>query len=304
MFVEKFLSKKTGQKVEEPNISSWRRTVSGDLTSAFRPYNGEKLTLPEWLDRDEHVQKTFDAKFKKLPDNFKALGAEDVSKMVQDPGSSLLPKQEPGTKPSNGLKYELYVDGKVSEDGKEFIIRFKAGKDVFGGDSLGSPFHVYAPGKFRNDVTRTWAFAVKGGDQISYRWSLNDFEGGKYHLRVYGPNGFFREFLGNSGNRLEVGCAPVKKGKNITGQLKVEVKNTGKQSFRLRWLDVMYQKKTTDFVLASRSAESFLVETESVRGWYNFSVVSQDEEEIKVAYGGRLESGADSISDPYMGRVV
>ncbi len=304
MFLEKFLSKKTGKKVEEPNISSWRRTISGDLTSAFRPYNGEQLTFPEWLNRNEHVRDTYDAKFKKLPDNFKTLAAEDVTKMVRGADPSLLPKQEPGTKPSNGLKYELYVDGKLTDDGKEFIIRFKAGSDIFGGDSLGAPYNVYAPGKFRNEVVRTWAFAVRGGDEIEYRWSLKDFEGGQYHLRVYGPNGFFREFLGNSANRVEIVCAPLKKGNSVTGQLRVEVKNPGKQSLRLRWLDVRYQKNTRDFVLASGSKENFVVETGSVRGWYNFSVESQDDGQLKAAYAGRLESGADSISDPYMGGVV
>ena len=39
-FLENFLSKKFGKKIEEPNISQWRRTVCGDLTSTFRPDNG------------------------------------------------------------------------------------------------------------------------------------------------------------------------------------------------------------------------------------------------------------------------
>ena len=37
-FLEKFLTHKTGKKVEEPNISRWRRTVCGDLTSAFQSF--------------------------------------------------------------------------------------------------------------------------------------------------------------------------------------------------------------------------------------------------------------------------
>ena len=36
-FLERLLTHKTGRKVEEPNISQWRRTVCGDLTSASRP---------------------------------------------------------------------------------------------------------------------------------------------------------------------------------------------------------------------------------------------------------------------------
>src|SRR6185295_12812967 len=48
-FLEKFLSHKTGKKIEESNISAWRRTVCGDLTSVFKPYQGEKITLPKFL---------------------------------------------------------------------------------------------------------------------------------------------------------------------------------------------------------------------------------------------------------------
>jgi len=36
-FLEKFISHRTGKDVKEHNISDWRRTVCGDLTSVFRP---------------------------------------------------------------------------------------------------------------------------------------------------------------------------------------------------------------------------------------------------------------------------
>jgi phospholipase C len=45
-FLEKFLSHKTGREISEPNISSWRRAVCGDLTSSFKEYNNEKVPLP------------------------------------------------------------------------------------------------------------------------------------------------------------------------------------------------------------------------------------------------------------------
>jgi phospholipase C len=66
-FLEVFLSKKLNKKIEESNITTWRRTVCGDLTSAFRTYNGEKIKNPEFLQRDEFVESIHKAKFKKLP---------------------------------------------------------------------------------------------------------------------------------------------------------------------------------------------------------------------------------------------
>ncbi len=309
-FLENFLSKKTGKKIVEPNISSWRRTVSGDLTSAFRPYNGEKTDVPGALDRNQFMQEIYNAKFKKLPNNFKALNAEEARELGQQPSPSILPQQEPGTKPSNALKYEIYVDGRVSDDGKNFTIRFKAAKDIFKEGALGSAFNVYAPGNFLNkekkafEPVKTWAFAVKAGDEIEYYWPLASFEGEQYHLRVYGPNGFFREFMGSKADYgLEANCDPVKKRGKVTGQLKVSLKNRSNQTLKLKWVDDKYQKKGKDFDVKPGAEERFTLDTTSTHGWYDFMVFSPEIKSIKVRYTGRLETGADSISDPYMGKV-
>lgn len=309
-FLEKFLTKKTGKKIEEPNISSWRRTVSGDLTSAFRPYQGEKIDMPEGLDRNRFMQEIYNAKFKKLPNNFKALSAEEARTLGQSSSPSMLPQQEPGTKPSNALKYELYADGRVSDDGKNFIIRFKAAKDIFKAEALGSAFNVYAPGNYWHKAKQTfepvsvWAFAVKAGDEIAYHWPLASFEGTQYHLQVYGPNGFFREFIGNKAdNGIEASCKPMIESKKPNGQLAVSIKNRSNQTLKLKWEDDKYQKKEKTFDLKPGAEERFTLDTASSHGWYDFSVFSPAMKSIKVRYTGRLETGANSISDPYMGRV-
>ncbi|HEY4155009.1 MAG TPA: phospholipase C, phosphocholine-specific, partial [Puia sp.] len=55
-FLEEFLSRKTGRKITETNISDWRRTVCGNLSSVFRPYSGEKTDNPAFLSRDEVLE--------------------------------------------------------------------------------------------------------------------------------------------------------------------------------------------------------------------------------------------------------
>lgn len=308
LFLEKFLSKKTGKKIEEPNISSWRRTVSGDLTSAFRPYNGEKTDLPDMLDRDKHIQEVYNARFKGLPDNYRALSAEEAKELAHKP-ESVLPSQEPGTKPSNALKYELYVDGKLSQDGESFVIRFKSAKDIFGEAALGSAFNVYAPGNYydketqRFEPVRTWAFAVKPGDELEYRWPLGSFEGQQYHLRVYGPNGFFREFTGKRDTAVEVTCVPEKNGRKIAGRLKVDIKNVSRQPLKLKVEEEKYEKKQRVIDLKPGSTENLAISTTSSHGWYDFSIHVSGQENPLIRYAGRLETGADSISDPYMARV-
>src|SRR4029453_6991760 len=69
-FLEKFLSHKKGKKIEESNISDWRRTVCGDLTSAFRPYQGEKVKLPAFVAKDAFYESIHKAQFMPVPTGY------------------------------------------------------------------------------------------------------------------------------------------------------------------------------------------------------------------------------------------
>ena len=308
-FLEKFLSKKTGKKIIESNISSWRRAVSGDLTSVFRPFNGEKIDLPEWVDRNEHVQKIYNAQFKDLPKTFKALAENEANEIALDlKNSTIMPKQEPGTKPSNALKYELYTDGKLSDDSKNFIIKFQAAQNIFGEEALGAPFNVYAPGNYLNKETKkfepvkSWAFAVKSGDEIEYQWPIEAFENGQYHLKVYGPNGYFREFMGDvNGPKIEIACEQIKENKKFTSKLKVSIKNTDKsQGVKLNLIESTYQQKDRFLEIAAASQESFTIDTTPNNGWYEFFIQSQKTANFEICYAGRLENGETRITDPSM----
>jgi phospholipase C len=52
-------------------------------------------------------------------------------------------------RPACALPYELAADGTLAADGKSFVVKFAAKRDLFGERSAGAPFHVYAPGKVR-----------------------------------------------------------------------------------------------------------------------------------------------------------
>ena len=47
MFLEKFLSEKTGGPIKETNISSWQQAICGDLASAFQPSPDGKEANPQ-----------------------------------------------------------------------------------------------------------------------------------------------------------------------------------------------------------------------------------------------------------------
>lgn len=310
MFLEKFLSKKTGKKIVEENISSWRRTVSGDLSSVFRPYNGEDIALPESVDRDEFVKNIYNSRFKAIPNNFKALSEAEVAQASGQSGNSpYMPKQERGVKNSCALKYELYVDAQTGEAG-HFSLTFRAGNRIFGKEALGSPFNVYAPGKYLNsqsnnfEPVRFWAFAVKAGDKLRYDWPLNHFENGQYHLQAHGPNGFLREFRGNGQDpELEIQCGYQLLDKQA-GQVVVKVKNLGKKPLELRLEDQAYKNPTVTKSLGAGKTLSLGMDTRNSYGWYDCSLVVEGHRHFGRRFAGRVEFGQHSKSDPLMGGVV
>jgi phospholipase C len=314
-FLEKFLSKKTGKKIEEPNISEWRRTVCGDLSSVFRPDTNEKFAMPKPVLKNDFLESIHKAKFKKLPAGYKPLSAEEIAQINHDPQASpFMPKQEKGIRPSCALPYELYAEGKLSNDKKSFEITVDNRNDVFGQGTAGAPFNVYAPGKYSNidhpeqmDEVRTWAYALKGGDKISDSWPLEEFENGLYHLRVYGPNGFYREFIGDEKDpAVQISLAyqhdHAKKG-GLTGNLEINIANAANEAFTVEIEDHSYKVNNHNKIAKASLVTTQVLNLTSSHGWYDFSVKIKGHHNFTKRYAGRIETGKTSFSDPFMGRV-
>ncbi|WP_295711068.1 phosphocholine-specific phospholipase C [Mucilaginibacter sp.] len=312
-FLENFLSKKTGKKVAEPNISNWRRTVCGDLTTVFRPYNGEKIANPEFVAKDAFYESIHMAKFKKLP-TYKLLTADEIALINTDSyASPYMPQQEKGIKPSSALPYQLYADGKLSADKKSFEIKFNASNHAFGDKALGSPFNVYAPGKYASfkdpqqmEPLRTWAYALTAGDSLTDAWPINEFENGEYHLRVYGPNGFFREYKGNTTDPLvEVACEYQAVGGKLSGNIDLKLANLSHdKSYTVEIIDHGYKTNNHKTLLNKKGQNSLVLNLAKSHGWYDFSVKVAGSHTFEKRYAGRVETGKHSFSDPLMGKVV
>ncbi|MDN3689990.1 phosphocholine-specific phospholipase C [Cyclobacterium jeungdonense] len=309
-FLEKFLSQKTGKTIREENISSWRRTISGDLTSVFRPYNGEDMELPDFVDFENHVKTIHSAGFKEIPNNFKALEPEEIRQANDDSRESpWIPRQEPGTKPSNALAYELYAEGNLDQEEGVVRIRFEASNRQFGKKSLGAPFVVYVPGAYVSvesgeaETCRTWSFAVKPGDELNYEWPLENFPEDEYQLLVYGPNGFFREFSGRKNSPVLHIQSEYLLEDSVSGSglVKLVLENREKQSVALSVSDNAYHQGKKFITLKAGQKKSVRIPTRSSQGWYDFSVQVKGNPTFIKRYCGRLEFGKHSSSDPLMG---
>ncbi len=302
-FVENFLEKKTGKKIREENITQWRRTICGDLTSVFRPYNGEKITSPEFLDKDKFIEHIHQAQFKQAPDNFKKLSEAEIAQInTQHRESPHFPKQEKGIRPACALPYELYTNGKFSKAKNTFQLSFKAGDTVFGKNAAGSPFRVYAMKPYEKELLRTWDYSVAAGDNLQDEWMIDRFENDQYHLRVYGPNGFYREFTGNKNNPgLIVECDYQADRNKLTGNVIVRIQNQDTVAHSITLTDNSYGMGGQNKVVAPGAKTTLTLNLEHSHCWYDFSIRAKGHPEFEERFAGRVETGKPGKTDPLMG---
>ena len=294
-FLEHFLFHKTKKKIISQELTTWRRTVCGDLTSVFRPYNGEKIEAPTPVDRIPYLESIHKAQFKDLPSGFKKLGTAEIEDINANAVSAHMPQQEKGTRPACPLPYELHVDGKLDTN-KKFKIRFEAKKDIFGEKAAGSPFMVLTPG---TDIPPR-NYAVSAGDSITDEWTVAD----RYHLRVNGPNGFYREFTGSVNDPLvDIVCGYEGK-KQLTGNVELKVKNNGKQKLTLEVTDNAYKTSPVSKTVNAGAVLTIPVNLAKSSGWYDLSVKVKGVDGFSKRYAGHVETGKAAITDPFMGRVI
>lgn len=307
-FLETFVNQKFNKNIKLNNISQWRRTICGDLTSAFTPYNGAPLEVIPFLNRDKNVETIFNAQFKQEPSAFKKLSGSDIANISAQP--SLLAVQEKGTRQSCALPYQLYTQGSLSADKKSFELKMAAANETFGKKASGSPFRVYAPVKYNDgtgeaEISRNWHFAVAAGDSLDYSWPLSAFADDQYHLRVHGPNGFYREFTGNKNNPLlNISCDYEKNGTKLSGNIVVNIVNKDSKAHSIRIIDNGYKTGSISKTIAANSGTNVVLNLSKNFNWYDFSIKAADYNAFEERFAGRVETGSISKTDPVMGMVI
>ena len=206
-------------EIREPNISAWRRTVCGDLTSAFRAFQGSPAAVP-FLPRDTFFEQVHRAQFERMPSGYRKLSAEDVAQFENDRlGVRWMPQQEPGVRPSSALPYELAASGAVRAR--------QALEDRTRGPQRpsGRPPWARRSCVHTRDIpgSKEPADARLHGCRRTTPGGFVGSEGcekGVYHLRVGGPNGFLREFAGSAEDpRVEIQCEYARDKGVLTGDV-------------------------------------------------------------------------------------
>jgi len=255
--------------VAEPNISQWRRTVCGDLTSAFnfRTPNDAPFAkrLPE--------TRTVAARAAALPGRT----------TPPTPERPLVPVQAAGPRPSRALPYHLSIDEAVEAGG------LKLSFDNRG--RAGAVFHVYD----RRHLDRVPRRYTVGPGRL-----LEDvLETGEHDLWILGPNGFHRHYVGDT-RRAEplVFAAYERRATALT----LTLSNPSSAAQRVRVTPHAYERalKPWRVELPAKGEASHRWPLAATRGWYDLVVRLDEPGRYLRRLAGRLETEEDSISDPAM----
>jgi len=308
-FLEDFINNKFKKNIHLDNISEWRRTICGNLTSAFSPFNPQDKKI-SFINRDQFLETIHTAKFKEDPGNFKEITDQQIIE-AQKSGKfdSLMSKQESGKRISTALPYQLSAGGTLV-DGKNFRITMKADNEQFAKKSAGSPFTVYSPDNYstksKKETCKNWSFAVKAGDEIHYDWPIEAFDNGKYLLHLHGPNGFYREFSGTANDpQIQISVSPEfrRLTKAATGNIVLNIKNSGTSPVSIIVNDLSYKKqKLVQKTIAANSSDRIDIDLQNSFGWYDFNITTANDKNYQQRFAGRVETGKESFTDPLINR--
>ncbi|HEY2725738.1 MAG TPA: phospholipase domain-containing protein, partial [Parafilimonas sp.] len=303
-FLETFLNKKFGKNIEETNITKWRRTVCGDLTSTFQPYKGEAVASLPFLKKDLFIESIHKAKFKNVPSNYKSLTAAEIDEINKNPNASqYIPQQEKGIRNACALPYELYADGNINVPEKKIEINLKAGNKYFK-DVNGAPFIVHAH-NYSNAGFAERNYALIAGDELDDSWPIAEFNNNNYNLHVHGPNGFFRAFKGDDKDPdINVSLlyhADLKN--NLDGNIQFSFVNNENKNHIIEIIDNAYHQPKRSIQLNLHTQKTVLFYLDKSYGWYDFTIRVYGNNTFEKRYAGHVETGKASKSDPLMGMI-
>ena len=260
----RFLETWTGVKAD--NITAWRRTLSGDLTTAF-DFAHPDFSIPD------------------LPDTVPLINQSDEEEnfppiTTPAPGDQVMPAQEPGDRPHRSANHQAHADVTVNRgSGAVLATLSNIGK-------AGTSMAVY-PDQYQA-FTPT-QFTVVSGENRTYTWDSTQ-SGGRYAFSIYGANRFVRSFAGavvpagQNGGQVPVVTAELVRGPRRS--LSLTLGNQGAEK-------VTYTLTRNDFAGHSRSVSvgSRPVTVEwpaDAEGYYDVIITANTSDGFTRRYAGRI----------------
>ncbi|WP_316766058.1 phosphocholine-specific phospholipase C [Streptomyces sasae] len=251
--------------VHEPNISPWRRAVSGDLTAAFD--FSRKDTKPVALPATDGYQP---------PDKNR-----HPDYVPTPPANPVLPRQERGSRPTRPLKYAPVVDGSLDAATGRFTLAFASGAHA------GAAFLVTS----NNRTDGPWSYTTEAGKSVSDTWNTA-YSNSSYDLTVHGPNGFLRTFQGPG----KV-AGPEVTARPVGDDIELALANKGSGTVKLTLANGYGGRPCTVTVRAGATVKH-TVDLAHSRRWYDVTVTSDADKSFVRRFAGHVENGRPGVSDP------
>ncbi|WP_427889398.1 phosphocholine-specific phospholipase C [Kribbella sp. GL6] len=257
--VIQFLERRFG--VLEPNISPWRRAITGDLVSAF-DFSGAEPQWPQLPDTSGNRKKSDDAAGRPAP---------------TVPSPQTPPRQQRGTKTLRPLPYSLTLASRV--EANRVTVDFA---------NHGTQAAVVATYPEPGEKPRF--YTVEGGKQLDDVWSYgpNGFD-----LRMHGPSGTLWHVRGRDGG-LD---ATVELNDAV---LLVKLVNHGRRSETFQVGDLAYGEGMRTVVVPAGASRAVPVRIGS-HGWYDVAVTATGDAFFLRRRAGRLPSRTTGTTDPALG---
>jgi phospholipase C len=290
--VLQFIEKRFG--VTESHISPWRRSISGDLTSAlnFRVADHKPPQLPN---TDDFISFVSDGALSPVTQAMIVAGDQPAPNIpIAVPAVQAMPAQEPGRRLARALPYRLQADATVDLNAQKVSIAFE------NDGTVGAFFQVRTALGAENSGQGTgpWGYTVDPRNRVlSDKWSPTDGTG--YDLSVYGPNGFFRRVAGEltrTSANLDVKVVSELAG----GAIVVLIENLGSKLATVTIAN-QYSGHQEHFPVAPRGRITVPVLLETTFHWYDLVITDSADASFVRHYAGHIEDGFDSVSDPHIG---
>ncbi len=257
--------------VPAPEITPWRRAVCGDLTTAFdfsiadaRPF---VAALPDVSATAARAAAMREHTLPPLPVSLQA------------------PQQPFGIRRSRAVPYRPTVQlTYVQERGDVALRMSNSGAAVV--------LHVYD----RYDLAAIpRRYTLGDGATSESSWSTHD---GRYDLWLLGPNGFHRHYRGDLSAALLL--ADITQDADDPTALSLLLHNPGTTAVQVALQPAAYAnaQPREQLTVAPGSTQRRSWKAAASGGWYDLWL-EQDGARQRLA--GRVETGADSVSDPAMG---
>jgi phospholipase C len=265
--VIRFLETRFG--AHEPNITTWRRAICGDLTSAFdfKHPNNTPISVPSTAGLTAKAAATAD-----LPS-------------IQPPAVQSMPVQESGVRHLRAAPYELFVEATQGASGIQLQF-VNSGKTA-------TVFHVYsaiAPTSVKD-------YTVAAGTQLTDTWALAGASGNEptHDLTVTGPNGFLRRFTGSSSGATQevTACYEIKR-----GDIFLSFQNSARAACTFTVTDNSYGQPPQTFEVAPGRTPRRGLSLAASHSWYDLTVTSSADPTFMRRFAGHVETGLPGVSDP------